>query len=114
MKDIEDKAIEYAYNNTALDLSPEMAIRAYIAGATEALQSQWHDASEPPKHDHRVFVKCEADTSDILEEYADEWCYTTASYIDGVWVFSDEYYYDVPVIAWMEISKYQKTSDNAD
>lgn len=108
---IEEKATRYAtMQNTLSGYDPAIR-KAYIEGAYEALQSQWHDASDPPKHDHRVFVKCEADTSDIIEEYADEWCYTTASYTDGVWVFSDEFYYDVPVIAWMEIPKYQKTTE---
>lgn len=109
--DIKDKAIEYAYNNATLGLSPEMAIRAYIAGATEALQSQWHETSNPPKHNHAVIVKCEINPDDFTEGYSDDASYTVAIYKDGLWNVVDEYYYDVPILLWMEIPSLPKPTD---
>ena len=46
MKTIEQKAIEYANENTALGLSKELAIRAYLAGAREALEGQWRSVED--------------------------------------------------------------------
>ncbi len=46
MKTIEQRAIDYAEANVSYGMSKEMAIRAYIAGATEALAGQWHTYPE--------------------------------------------------------------------
>ena len=58
MKTIEQKAIEYANENTALGLSKELAIRAYIAGATEALPGLWRSVEDelPKEHEEVVVI----------------------------------------------------------
>ncbi len=55
MKTLKEKAIDYAEANVSYGMSKEMAIRAYIAGATEALAGQWHDAkTDPPPFGERI------------------------------------------------------------
>lgn len=56
MKTLEEKAIDYAEANVSYGMSKESAIRAYIAGATEALANQWRSVEdELPEESNKVF-----------------------------------------------------------
>lgn len=72
MKTIEEKAIEYANENTGLGLSKEMAIRAYLAGATEALAGQWRkgDDMEGLQDGEQVIVAIQRIDNSIKYFYA--------------------------------------------
>lgn len=57
MKTVEQKAIDYANENTTIGLSKEMAVRAYIAGTFESLSSQWRSVDDELP-DENTLVLC--------------------------------------------------------
>lgn len=73
--------------------------QAYLAGATEALASQWKDPEvELPEDDSVVLAKI-AETANEHEFIR----YTVARYTDGCWIFQDGYFEDCMVSHWLRI-----------
>lgn len=65
MKTIEEKAKEYAHVNRGIYVTEKHVEKAYIAGAQEAIASQWRDAKvELPKH---------RDVAIVIDRYDDQY-----------------------------------------
>ena len=106
MKTIEQKAIEYANENTALGLSKELAIRAYLAGAAEALAGQWRSVKEElPEAEQDVFVAVRFGNG---YTYGRAWLSTLSN---GTlrWYSQNEYLHLDNICFWMPIPKPPKT-----
>lgn len=90
-----------------LRLTSEKPIFGHISGkrsnthwicfmkANHRVDNIWQSAEEPPKHNRLVLVECESEVHELR--------HTTAYYQDGVWQYPDDWYYNVPVLKWMEI-----------
>lgn len=106
MKSLHVKAAKYAEGAALWGASKAAVIKAYIAGAVEAITSQWHDASDPPKNERFVIVKCGICVDNVSPDHRDDMYYSVGLYRDGRWVIMDDYYSDAPVLRWMEIPKF--------
>ena len=99
----EEKARAYADNlpvtAATWGMRKSVIADAYLAGATEALASQWKDPKvELPEDDSVVLAKI-AETANEHEFIR----YTVARYTDGCWIFQDEYFEDCMVSHWLRI-----------
>ena len=115
MKTIEEKAIEYADRPTTAKtwgMHKRALIDAYLAGATEALTSQWRNVEDelPPNADNVLVHIDFSDAKRNMDNFgAEAWesamSHTVAYYRDECWNFLDEYYCDCNVDRWMPIPK---------
>lgn len=109
----DQQAQEYAEKKmcAAFDLKPDCINRtdalipkfcgsdieeAYLAGATEALASQWRSVEEELPEDDRLVL---AHFSDVYPKLS----YATAYYRDGAWQIPDDWYYDCKIDFWKPI-----------
>lgn len=69
---------------------------AYLAGATEALASQWKDPNvELPEDDRQVLVETDCKDKELR--------HAISYFLAGAWHFPDDWYYDCRVLKWMYI-----------
>lgn len=69
---------------------------AYLAGATEALASQWKDPKvELPEDDRQVLVETDCEDKELR--------HAISYFLAGAWHFLDDWYYDCRVLKWMYI-----------
>ncbi len=69
---------------------------AYLAGATEALSSQWKDPKvELPEDDRQVLVETDCEDKELR--------HAISYFLAGAWHFPDDWYYDCRVLKWMYI-----------
>lgn len=69
---------------------------AYLAGATEALASQWKDPNvELPEDDRQVLVETDCKDKELR--------HAISYFLAGAWHFLDDWYYDCRVLKWMSI-----------
>lgn len=101
MKNIEEKirkaADDFAEQECELgELDYNPLYKGFYHGAKWALSHQWISVEdELPNHNHNVLVLCDSEVPELR--------YTTAAYLNGIWIYPDEWYYDVPVLMWMPI-----------
>lgn len=70
--------------------------QAYLAGATEALASQWKDPKvELPEDDRQVLVETDCEDKELR--------HAISYFLAGAWHFPDDWYYDCRVLKWMYI-----------
>ena len=70
--------------------------QAYLAGAAEALASQWKDPKvELPEDDRQVLVETDCEDKELR--------HTISYFLAGAWHFPDDWYYDCRVLKWMSI-----------
>lgn len=101
---IEEKAKAYAENQLHVvdwGFDYEDITRGFLAGATEALASQWRSVEEELPEDNRLVL---AHFSDVDPELS----YATAYYRDGAWQTPDDWYYDCKIDFWMPIPSLPK------
>lgn len=98
----EEKAKAYAENIFGNPITPRgieetrVARNAYLAGATEALASQWKDPKvELPGDDRQVLVETDCEDKELR--------HAISYFLAGAWHFPDDWYYDCRVLKWMYI-----------
>lgn len=70
--------------------------QAYLAGATEALASQWKDPEvELPEDDRQVLIETDCEDKELR--------HAISYFLAGAWHFPDDWYYDCRVLKWMYI-----------
>lgn len=100
----EEKAVKQAelhFKMLCNYTSPEELIKrayraGYLAGATEALASQWKDPKvELPEDDRQVLVETDCEDKELR--------HAISYFLAGAWHFPDDWYYDCRVLKWMYI-----------
>lgn len=96
----EEKARAYAENlplaAVTWGMRKSVIADAYLAGATEALASQWKDPKvEPPEDDRQVLVETDCGDKELR--------HAISYFLAGAWHFPDDWYYDCRVLKWMYI-----------
>ncbi len=80
---------------------------AYLAGATEALASQWKDPNvELPEDDRQVLVETDCKDKELR--------HAISYFLAGAWHFPDDWYYDCRVLKWMYIPPLKGGPDTFD
>ncbi len=96
-----DLKVSKAIPGVMIPMIADMVEAAYLAGATEALASQWKDPKvEPPEDDETVFV-------------SDENGFHIATYFNGEWYSSDDEFTRNPQM-WLPIPPLKGDPDTFD
>lgn len=89
-------APEYGWYESDHEAMTDVLEQAYLAGAAEALASQWKDPEvELPEDDRQVLVETDCEDKELR--------HAISYFLAGAWHFPDDWYYDCRVLKWMYI-----------